>query len=91
MWHKTDALVQNYVFIIYNEGRVDELIKISDLHHGKLSDLDAVMQVAFNFGEYVGKYHFGIQLWRFFYPDGEGSVYFLGSIDEVRKKVMEIL
>jgi hypothetical protein len=91
MWFNTDHLVQNYVSVIYNEGRLDELIKICDFHHGKLPNIEDVMEVVFNFGEYVGKFYFGTKLWRFYYPDGEGSIYFLGSIDEIKKKVREIL
>jgi hypothetical protein len=91
MWYNTDKLAQTYVSVIYNEGRTDELIKICDFHHGKLPNIEDVMEVVFNFGEYVGHYHFGIKLWRFFYPDETGSIYFLGPIDEITKKIRQIL
>jgi hypothetical protein len=91
MWFHTDVIVQNYVSIIYNEGRVDELIKICDFYHLKFSDMDTAMGCMINFGEYIGKFYYGDKLWRFYYPDNEGSLYFIGSLEEVKKKVGEIL
>jgi hypothetical protein len=91
MWYKSDDLVQTYVSMIYNEGRVDELIKVCDFYHGKLPNIEDVMEVVFNFGEYVGHYHFGTQLWKFIYPDNDGAIYFLGSLKEVKKKVSGVL
>jgi hypothetical protein len=91
MWFKTDFLVQNYVYIIYNEGRVDELTKICYFYHSKFTDIESAMGVMLNLGEYIGQYNFGSSLWRFYYPGDEGSIYFVGSLEEVKKKVGQIL
>jgi hypothetical protein len=91
MWCKADIILQDLVLIIFNEGRKDELIRVCDLYHFGFESIDAAIEWGINFGEFIGHFHFGSHVWEFKFPGERGAVYFIGTREETRKKIYEIL
>jgi hypothetical protein len=90
MMFKTNFILQEMVNIISNEGRLQELEQICDFCHLRFSSFDDCFEQAFNFGEYVGKFLYGEEIWKLSIPDG-GCIYFFGDLKVVKNKIQKVV
>lgn len=88
---KESSMVQEHVNIIHGEGRTDDLIKICDYYHHRFDSVEEALRWGIDFGEHVGKYFYGDNVWRFFLRGSETMIYFIGTEKTVRIKVLKIL
>jgi hypothetical protein len=91
MMCKSDMILQECVNIICSEGRLEDLIKISDFYHPEFPNYQAAFDWGLSFGEYLGKFRYGDLVFRFEASDRKTVLYFLGSRDKVRAKIDDIL
>lgn len=88
---KTNEIIESYIRIICVEGRGEELINISDTYHKAFDNKDIAMEWGIDFGEYLGKHHYGDPVWKFKLFDEDIYIYFIGSLEEVKRKVYKVL
>lgn len=88
---KKDTLSQTFVDIICSEKRERELLDACDIYHYGFESIEQCMEFSFNFGEYVGRFRFGETVWEFTAPNSNTRLYFIGSYDEVKTKIYDIL
>lgn len=88
---KHDMICQEYVNIIYNEGRVDDLLNTCDYYHPEIPDKNAAFEWGVMFGAYLGKFFYDIDVYKF-EPIGSKYVfYFIGSLKCVKEKISKAL
>lgn len=85
-----DFILQEYVNIVYNEGRIDDVIRICDYYHLELPNKQHALEWGFYFGEYVGKFRPGALVWAFELPN-KTVIYFIGSKEDITKKIYDIV
>ena len=87
---QTDPTLQEYITIVCDEGREKELLAISDNYHYPFKSQRETVDWAFRFGEYVGENCQGQKVWRFFLNEG-GAVYFIGTKEDIDRRISVIL
>jgi len=88
---RANFLLQEMVSIIYQEGNMEELISVADYHHLSFDSYESCFEWAFNFGEYIGKFFYGQEVWRFSLPEQNGVLYFLGELGQVGNTIRKVL
>lgn len=83
--------MQEYINIIYTEGRIDELIDTCDYYHLEFPDKHAAFEWGLHFGAYMGKFRYGSDVYRFEVIDGTTVLYFVGEYHLVREKIYNLL
>lgn len=79
-------ILEEKIKIVFNEGRVDELYRACDNYIPVALNGDDNYEWTSNFREYVGLHHYGKEVWKFSLPLS-GSIYFIGSYNEVKQKI----
>lgn len=88
---KPNTILQEYVNLIYNEGREEDLIKACDYYHHAFPDMQSAFEWGLTFGQYVGKNYNGIDVYRFTVLHGDLVFYFIGAGNVVSDKLNRIL
>ena len=73
------------------EGHEDELRNEADLYHIGFDTHQKSLEFGFNLGEFVGKFHFGKYVYELDVPECNVRMYFIGSYEKVRKRLLDIL
>lgn len=88
---ETDSILQELFAVACIEGREDELRDESDIYHLGFETIEQALRFGFNLGEFMGHYHFGEQCFEFRVPESDSRMYFIGSYEEVKKKIYKAL
>jgi hypothetical protein len=91
MVFRRHELLQEFISMIFIEGRKDEIIKICDYYNHGISSIDDGIEWGMNFGEFIGRFYFGEEIWEFKFPEERGAVYFIGSLSDVRSRINDII
>lgn len=88
---KHDLLLQEYVNIIYNEGRMDDLLGACDYYHPEITDKNAAFEWGITLGQYIGKFHYNSFIYKFEVIGNEYVLYFIGTLISVKDRITKIL
>lgn len=91
MSFETDSVLQDLFTIACLEGREDELRDESDIYHLGFESVDQALRFGFNLGLFMGKFHFEEQCYEFRVPESDSRMYFIGTYDEVKKKLFKAI
>ena len=83
--------MKEYVRIIYNEGRLDDLLKICDYYHPEIPNKTAAFEWGLTLGEYIGRFRPNSSVYRFEMLDGKTVLYFIGTSESIRSKISKML
>lgn len=83
--------MQEYINIMYSEGRLEELIAACDFYHLTLSTTKEAFEWGMHLGEYMGKFRRGECIYRFEVIDGITVLYFIGEHNYVKDKLYNLL
>jgi len=86
-----DIILQEFVNIINNEGRLDELIGVCDYYHKDFDDHVASFEWGLNLGAYMGKFRYGDDVFRFTVIGSPIVLYFIGTKETVRDRIHKVL
>lgn len=88
---KYDMVLHEYVNIINNEGRLDELIRVCDYYHHEFKDNLAAFEWGMNLGSYIGRFRNDDYVYRFEVIGSPVVLYFIGTYQMVRDKIYRVL
>jgi hypothetical protein len=86
---KYNQTIQDYINIISQEGRMEELIKACDYYHHEFIDKQYAFEWGFHFGQYLGKFCYGENIFRF--EVDNTILYFIGPEEKVKEKLYNLL
>lgn len=88
---KHDMNAQEYVNIIYNEGRIDELLDACDYYHPEMPSAIEAFDWGLTLGQYVGRFFYDAFVFRFQVLGGGHVLYFIGTKESVKDRISKIL
>jgi hypothetical protein len=83
--------MQEYVNVIYNEGRIDELLNACDYYHPEMPTSIEAFEWGLTLGQYMGKFHYGSSVYRFQVLGGRHVLYFIGTKESVKARINKVL
>jgi len=86
-----DSVLQELFTIACIEGREDDLRDEADIYHLGFDSLQQALEFGFNLGVFIGQFHFGKNCYEFRVPETNVKMYFIGSYEEVRRKIYKAL